>query len=92
MIVVAIQHSVADYAAWKSVYDENNPGTMGASFARVNRMVDDPDTIVVVAGFQSVDAAKSFVDNPDLKDAMDRAGVTSPPRIEMYEEVEANQY
>jgi len=92
MIVVAIQHPVADYAAWKSVFDENNPGTMGASFARVNRMVDDPDTIVVVAGFQSVDAAKSFVENPDLRDAMDRAGVTSPPRIEMYEEVEANEY
>ena len=78
MIVVAIQHAVADYAAWKSVYDENNPGTMGASFARVNRMVDDPDTIVVVVGFESVDAAKSFVDNPDLKDAMDRAGFSWP--------------
>ncbi len=92
MIVVVIQHPVADYAAWKTVFDENNPGTMGALFSRVNRNVDDPDTIAVVAGFESLSAARSFVGNPDLKEAMERAGVTAPPRIEMYEEVEANQY
>ena len=92
MIVVVIQHPVGDYAAWKTVFDENNPGTMGAVFSRVNRKVDDPDTIAVVAGFESLSAAEGFLGNPDLKDAMGRAGVSAPPRIEMYEEVEANQY
>jgi len=92
MIVVAIQHPVADYAAWKTVFDENHPGTMGARFARINRQLGDPNTIAVVAGFDSAETAQSFVNNPDLKAAMDRAGVAAPPRIEMYEEVEANQY
>ncbi len=40
MIVVAVQHPVADYDAWKAVYDEAHPGTFGAKFARVNRAVD----------------------------------------------------
>ncbi len=40
----------------------------------------------------SVDAANGMIESPDLKAAMDKAGVTAPPRIEMYEEVEAVQY
>jgi len=92
MIVVAIQHTVADYEAWKSVYDERNPGTFGAKFARVNRLVSDPNTVTVVCGFESVDAANDMIESPDLKAAMDRAGVTSAPRIEVYEEAESVQY
>lgn len=92
MIIVAIQHPVADYPDWKAVYDERNPGTFGARFARVNRKVGEPDTIVVVAGFDTVAAANGMLESPDLKAAMDRAGVTAPPRIEMYEEVEAVEY
>lgn len=92
MIVVAIQHTVADYEAWKSVYDERSPGTFGAKFARVNRLVSDPNSVTVVAGFESVDTANAMIENPDLKAAMDRAGVTSAPRIEVYEEAEAVQF
>ena len=92
MIVVAIKHPVADYEAWKSVYDERNPGTFGAKFARVNRLVSDPNTVIVVAGFETVDAANEMIENPDLKASMDRAGVTSEPRIEVYEETEVVQY
>ncbi len=90
MIVAAIQHPVADYEAWKKVYDEENPVKLGhALFARVNRSVDDPNTITVVAGFESLEKARGFLDNPELKEAMERAGVSGEPRIELYEEVEA---
>jgi len=92
MIVVAVQHPVADYDAWKAVYDEAHPGTFGALFARVNRSVDDPNLVAVVAGFESVEAAQGMIDNPDLRASMDRAGVTAAPRIEMYEEAESVQY
>ena len=92
MIVLAVQHPVADYEAWKAVYDANNPGTFGALFARVNRMVGKPEIITVVCGFESVAAAESMMNNPKLKEAMDQAGVTAPPRFEMYEELESVQY
>ncbi len=92
MIVVAVQHPEADYDAWKAVYDEAHPGTFGALFARVNRSVDDPNLVAVVAGFESVEAAQGMMDNPDLRASMDRAGVTAAPRIEMYEEAESVQY
>jgi hypothetical protein len=87
--VLAINHSVADYDAWKAVYDTMPPTSRGAKFARVDRGVDDPNLITVVAGFDSLDALNSFIADPELKAAMNRAGVIGAPRFETYEEVEA---
>jgi hypothetical protein len=83
---------VTDYDAWKAEFDQMPPSVGGASFHRINRLVDDPNVITVVAGFASADAARAFVENPDLASAMQRAGVMSEPRIEIHEEVEAVQY
>ena len=57
----------------------------GALFSRVNRSVDDPNVIAVVAGFETL---KGFVNDPALEAAMIAAGVQGSPRIEIYEEVE----
>jgi heme-degrading monooxygenase HmoA len=92
MQMLAINHEVEDYDRWKAVFDEFPPSSGGAVFHRVNRNVDDPNNITVVAGFETTEAARAFVDNADLKEAMHRAGVTSQPRIEIFEEVEAIQY
>ena len=92
MIVLAINHDVEDYDKWKAVFDEFPPSKGGALFHRINRKVDNPNNIAVVAGFESVEAANAFRDNPGLKDALGRAGVTSAPRIELFNEVESVQY
>ena len=92
MIVLAVNHDVEDYDRWKAVFDSVPPSTMGALFHRINRSVDNSNNITVVAGFESAEAASAFANSPDLKDAMQRAGVTSAPRIEIYEEVESVQY
>lgn len=87
MIVAAVRHSVADYDRWKAAFDSFPPTANGALFARVNRALDDPNTIVVVCGFETAEAANGFLDNPELKAKMEEGGVTSEPRIELYEEV-----
>jgi quinol monooxygenase YgiN len=87
VIVAAIRHPVNDYDQWKAVFDSYPPTENGALFARVNRSVDDPNTVAVIAGFETVDAAKAFLDNPELKGKMMEAGVAGEPRIEIYEEV-----
>lgn len=87
MIVAAIRHPVNDYDAWKAVFDGFPPTDGGALFARVNRAVDDPNMITVVAGFETVEAAQGFLNDPTLKEKMQEAGVTGEPRIEIYEEV-----
>jgi hypothetical protein len=89
MINTAIRHSVTDYAKWKSVYDTFLPTTAGAKYARVNRSVEDPNLVTVVAGFDTLELAKTFLNNPDLKVKMTEAGVVGSPRIEINEEVES---
>jgi heme-degrading monooxygenase HmoA len=88
MIVAAVRHGVQDYDRWKAVYDSFPPTAGGAKFARVNRSVDDPNTIAVVCGFESIEAAQAFLGSPDLKAKMAESGVVGEPRIEIYEEVD----
>jgi len=87
MFVAAIRHPVADYDKWKAVFDSYPPTEGGALFARVNRAVDEPNTVAVVAGFESLEKAQAFLGNPELKEKMGEAGVAGEPRIEIYEEV-----
>ena len=48
-------------------------------------MAGDPDNVLVLRYFDTVDAAKAFFANPELKDAMQRGGVQGEPRIEFFE-------
>ncbi len=91
MNVLAINHQVEDYDTWKSVFDSYTPAANGARFHRVNRSVDDPNNITVVAGFDTAEAARSFVEDPALAEKMHDAGVIGAPRIELFEEVESTQ-
>jgi heme-degrading monooxygenase HmoA len=88
MIITAVRHPVTDYDKWKSVYDTFRPTSDGARFARVNRSVDDPNIVTVVSGFDTLEGAKAFINDPNLKAKMNEAGVVGTPRIEIYEEVE----
>ncbi len=90
MYVAAVAHPVADYDKWKAIYDETSPTAVGgAKYARVNRLVGDPNQIMVLVGFESLEMLKGFMASHELKGAMDRAGVVGEPRVEIYEEADA---
>jgi hypothetical protein len=87
MALLLILHRVADYDAWREVYDsvadmQKSAGVTGDS---VHRMVDDPNNVLVLHYFDSVDQARAFTTLPELKDAIQRAGVQGEPRFEFYE-------
>lgn len=92
MTMLVVNHDVENYERWKAAFDEFPPSTGGALFHRINRRVGDPNNITVVMGFDSTATAEAFVSDPDLKAAMQRAGVTSAPRVEIFDEVEVVQY
>jgi quinol monooxygenase YgiN len=75
--VTLVHHRVADYNAWRSVYDgvRELQRDGGVRYQRVMRGADDPDMIVVVHEFDSRESAQAFFDNPALRDAMGQAGV-----------------
>lgn len=91
MFVLAVIHDVADYEVWKEAFDAFPPARGGAVFHRVNRNIDNPNNVTVVAGFDTVDAALQLRDNPELKQVMGDAGV-DVPRFENFEEVESIPY
>jgi len=54
----------------------------------VNRAIDDPNTIAVVSGIDTVEEVDAFMGSDDLRAKMAEAGVIGEPRIEIYREVE----
>jgi heme-degrading monooxygenase HmoA len=87
MALLLILHRVADYDAWRQVYDSvsamQNSG--GVTSESVHRMADDPNNVLVLHYFDSVEAARAFTTLPELKEAMQRAEVQGEPRFEFYE-------
>jgi len=77
------RHEVADYGAWRKVYDAFAPTQkkMGVIFKAVYRSTDNPNDVTVVHDFHSLEKAKTFAASPELKNAMENAGVKGPPQI-----------
>jgi uncharacterized protein (DUF1330 family) len=48
-------------------------------------MAGDPDNVLVIHEFETVDEARAFFSNPELLAALQRGGVQGHPRIEFYE-------
>ena len=88
MFVMAIKHKVRNYESWKSVFDAFPPTAAGALFARVNRATGDPNDVLIVSGWNTASEAQAFTSNPQLGQAMEKAGVVNAPRIEVYEQVD----
>ena len=80
-----VRHSVTEFDKWHKVYDEVQPlrDKYGVTGADVLRDPSDPNDVTVLHWFPSLDKAQGFVGDPELKDAMGRAGVNAPPRIEL---------
>ena len=58
-------------------------------FHSVNRDVDDPTSVTIIAGFESLDAATAWRDTPVLQAAMGAAGVVGVTRVGVLEQMEA---
>jgi hypothetical protein len=80
-----IRHRVEDYSAWRSVYDSvddlrQRHGCFGAEV-----LIDpaDKQDVFVLHRFPSLEQAQAFLGSDELGEAMTRAGVVGPPRIEL---------
>ncbi len=87
MYIMVVNHDVEDYERWKAGFDEYPPTRGGARFWHVNRNIDNPNNVTIICGWETLDAAVAFRDDPELKNGMDSAGVIGPPRFEISEEV-----
>ena len=83
MVRMFVRHRVADYETWRAAYDSLDPQRqkMGATGHDVYRALADQKDVTVWHDFASEQAAESFASSPQLRDAMQRAGVQGAPDI-----------
>ena len=83
MTIVFIRHTVANYQAWRKVYDGFAPvqKAKGVTAQAVYQGAENPNDITVTHDFATVEAAHAFVDSEELKSAMQNAGVAGAPTI-----------
>ena len=86
---LACRHTVADYDAWRAVYDEVEPirASHGCTAKQVLVLPSDRNDVFITHEFPTVEQATAFTEDPAFAAAMQRAGVTSAPRLEIFESV-----
>ena len=91
---VIVQHHVADYDRWYPAFTEHEAvrRQYGATGHSISRAVADPNTIVIINDFATLEGAQTFTQDPSLPAVMERAGVDGPPQIWIVDEVESSQY
>ncbi len=94
MAKVIVQHHVVDYDRWFPVFTEHQAvrQSHGATGHSVNRSVADPNTIVIVNDFATVEGARAFSQDPSLPAAMERGGVDGAPQVWIVDEADAKAY
>ncbi len=89
-VYVYISHEVKDYATWKKGFDGDEVNRQKAGFKMVSlyRTLANPNIIVGIMEAPNAEAAGQFLNNPELKAAMEKAGVISAPEIKILNKVE----
>jgi quinol monooxygenase YgiN len=83
MTTVLIQHKVKDFAEWKKVFDAaaEMRTSSGEISAQIFRDASDSNSLTVLNKWDSLENAQKFIHSPDLKAAMEKAGVAGPPTV-----------
>jgi len=82
-LITTVTHSVKDFSSWKKVYDsaEKLRQNAGVNDYLLLRSLSDKNLVTVLGTSSSAAKFNQFVSNPDLKTAMDNAGVISKPEV-----------
>ena len=79
-----IHHEVADYSAWRKVYNAFAGGQrkLGVTLGRPSiQSIEDPNDVTVTHDFEDPGEGKGIFSAPEVKSTMDKAGVKGTPNI-----------
>ena len=91
--VALVRHRVADFDAWKKMYDDFAPiqAEHGVQAHQVLRSIENPNDVIVTHTFDSPETARAFFAMPELKEAMREGGVDADAvEISYFDEVESS--
>ena len=83
MMHILIRHKVADFAKWKQVYDAHASARQKAGLKEEHLLqgADDPNEVILLFSAEDLDKAKAFTASDDLRQAMQKAGVSDRPDV-----------
>jgi quinol monooxygenase YgiN len=93
-VQVIVSHHVADFDAWRSVFNEHEKVRRehGGQGHALYQSTSDPGKVIIVNRFEDAAGARAFMDDPALPEVMKRAGVDSAPDIHICREIEDVDY
>jgi quinol monooxygenase YgiN len=83
-----IKHKVADYTAWKKTFDEfvETRRAGGEKSFQILHPENEPNNLYLIFEWDNIANAQNFMQSPELKSAMQNAGVTEEPQISFLNE------
>jgi heme-degrading monooxygenase HmoA len=83
MMHMLIRHKVADFAKWRPVYDAHASARHNAGLKEEHllRNADDPNEVILLFSTEDLDNAKAFTASDDLRQVMQKAGVSDKPDV-----------
>ncbi len=78
-----IRHKVSDFAKWKPVYDEHASARQNAGLRELHllRNTENPNEVILLFSVEDPEKAKAFAASDDLRQAMQKAGVSDKPDV-----------
>ena len=80
---VLIRHKVENYTNWKSAFDAHKAMRKagGEKTYQIFHAADDPNNLVLLFEWDNLDSARRFLESLDLRQAMQKAGVSDQPDV-----------
>ncbi len=90
MPYVLIRHKVDDYTKWKPVFDEHAAArkAAGSRGGILYRNVDEPEETLILVEVDDLEKMRQFFQSEDLREAMQRGGVSDRPDVYFLDEGE----
>jgi len=88
MAHVVARHQVADYSKWKHLFDSASDMRKngGEQSVRIFRTADDPNNLLLLMEWESIESAQKYIQSEDLRKAMQEAGIVGQPDIYLLNE------
>jgi len=91
---IIVTHAVESYDRWRAAYDEfdgfrKQSGIIGHA---VNQELGNPNQVTLYHQANDLGSLHAFVDAPELKETMQRAGVSGAPDIRFVQAVDFAEY
>jgi len=83
IIHLLVRSNVSDFARWKPVSDAHLSARQRAGLKEEHlfRNADEPNEVLLLFSVEDVDKAKAFTASDDLRQAMEKAGVSDKPDV-----------